>query len=230
VAVDLPGFGTADRLDDHAAVLPQLDSFARAAVEHFAPKGGAIVCGNSLGGNIALRLAEDPALGIAGVMPVAPAGLDMARWFAIIEREPVLRALLAAPVPIPPQVVRAVVGTVYGRLAFRHPGRIDPLVTKAFTSHFRDRATAARILNTARRMLPELRNSLRPELIECPVLLVWGRQDALVFQTGAERVLDAVEDAELLVIEDCGHCPQLEEPERLTALLAGFPASVAQAA
>ena len=51
-----------------------------------------------------------------------------------------------------------------------------------------------------------------------------------MFQTGAERVLDTVEDVALEVIEDCGHCPQLECPEELAELLLGFAESPAQAA
>lgn len=230
VALDMPGFGRADQLSRDEPILTQLGIFARAAVDHFAPDGGAIVCGNSLGGCVSLRLAEDPALGLAGIVPVAPAGLDMARWIGIIEREPVVRGLLAAPVPIPPQAVKTVVGEVYKRLAFRHPGNVDPLVAKAFAAHFRDRATAARILAVGRGLVPELRDCLHPERIDCPVLLVWGRQDVMVFQTGADRVLDAVGDARLVTIEDCGHCPQIEAPDRLAELVLGFPAELAQAA
>ena len=101
VAVDMPGFGTCDLLADDEPILPQLERFAAAAVEWIAPKGGAIVCGNSLGGCVSLLLAEREDLGLAGIVPVAPAGLDMARWFAVIEREPLLRAALASPVPLP---------------------------------------------------------------------------------------------------------------------------------
>jgi pimeloyl-ACP methyl ester carboxylesterase len=230
VAVDLPGFGTADQLQHDKPILTQLGKFARATVKHFAPDGGAIVAGNSLGGCVSLRLAEDPALELAGIVPVAPAGLDMARWIGIIEREPVLRSLLASPVPIPPQAVRTVVAEVYKRLAFRHAGNVDPLVSKAFASHFRDRATAARILAVGRGLVPELRDCIHPDKIDCPVLLVWGRQDVLVFQTGADRVLDAVENSRLVTIEDCGHCPQIEAADRLAELIAGFPAALAQAA
>jgi pimeloyl-ACP methyl ester carboxylesterase len=141
----------------------------------------------------------------------------------------VLRRLLAAPVPMPRVAVQRVVGEVYRRLAFRHPGAIDPLVTRGFTSHFADRQTARRILDTGSRLLPELRDCLRPELVECPVLLVWGRQDVMVFQTGADRVLEAVEQSELVTIEDCGHCPQLERPDRMAELLLDFPAADATA-
>jgi pimeloyl-ACP methyl ester carboxylesterase len=229
VALDLPGFGTGARLEP-GLVLPQLDTFATAALAEFASDGDAVVCGNSLGGCLALRLAEGAGENVSGVMPVAPAGLDMARWFTVIERDPVLRGLLASPVPMPTAAVQRVVGEVYKRLAFHRAGDVDPLVTQAFTSHFTDKAATRRILDTGRRLLPELRDCLHPELIECPVLMVWGRQDVMVFQTGAERVLDMVERAELVTVEDCGHCPQLEAPDRLADLLLDFPASLARAA
>jgi pimeloyl-ACP methyl ester carboxylesterase len=229
VAVDLPGFGTASELHEEP-ILPQLQGFASAALEHVAPDGEALVCGNSLGGCVALRLAEDPDLALAGVVAVAPAGLDMARWLAIVERDVLLRGMLAAPVPVPGVVVQRVVAEVYRRLAFAHPNRIDPHVATTFAGHLADRAIVARRLAGARRLLPELRAPFRLDRISCPVLLLWGDRDLLVFQTGAGRVLDAVEDARLEVIEDCGHCPQLEAPERFCELLLDFPAPVADPA
>jgi pimeloyl-ACP methyl ester carboxylesterase len=162
-------------------------------------------------------------------VPVAPAGLDMARWFAVIEREPLLRAALAAPVPVPSAVLQRVVGEVYKRLAFHRPGGLDPLIASTFASHFTDRATTARLMATGRRLIGELRDPFRLDAIDCPVLLVWGRQDVMVFQTGADRVLQTVPGSELVVIEDCGHCPQLEAPDRLAGLLLDFPAADATA-
>ncbi len=229
VALDMPGFGTCDLLADDEPILPQLERFAAAAVEWIAPKGGAIVCGNSLGGCVSLLLAEREELGLAGIVPVAPAGLDMARWFAVIEREPVLRAALATPVPVPAVALQRVVAEVYKRLAFHRPGSLDPLIASTFASHFADKATTARLMATGRRLIKELRDPYRLEAITCPVMLVWGRQDVMVFQTGADRVLDAVEGAQLVTIEDCGHCPQLENPDRLVHLLLDFPAADAAA-
>lgn len=219
LALDLPGFGTADPLRD-GPVLAQLDAFLDAAVEHVAPEGGAVVAGNSLGGCVALRAAERSELGLSGVVPVAPAGLDMARWFVLVERDPVVRALLASPLPVPGPIVRRAVSEVYRRLAFCRPSAIDPLVVSTFAGHLGSKAAAARILATGRRLLPELRDPYRLERIYCPVLLVWGRQDLMVFMTGAQRVLDAAPEGRLEVLEDCGHCPQLEAPDRFSELLA----------
>jgi pimeloyl-ACP methyl ester carboxylesterase len=229
IALDLPGFGEASSLLA-GPVLPQLDRFLRAALEQVAPGGGAIVAGNSLGGCTALRAAEQEDLGLAGVVPVAPAGLDMARWFVLVERDPVVRAVLASPLPLPGFVMRRAVGEVYRRLVFCRPGAMDPAVVTTFSSHLDGKAAAARALATGRRLLPELREPFELDRIACPVLLVWGRQDLMVFQTGAERVLEAASQVRLEVIEDCGHCPQLEAPERFTGLLLDFPRSAVRAA
>ena len=161
---------------------------------------------------------------------MAPAGLDMARWFAVIEREPLLRARWPRRCRCPSAVLQRVVGEVYKRLAFHRPGGLDPLIASTFASHFADRATTGRLMATGRRLIGELRDPFRLEAIDCPVLLVWGRQDVMVFQTGAERVLGrGGRVAQLVVIEDCGHCPQLESPDRLAELLLDFPAADATA-
>ena len=212
-------------------MLPQLDRFVDAALDELgrgASGAEPIVAGNSLGGCAALRAAERHEL--AGIVPVAPAGLDMARWFALVERDPVVRTLLASPLPLPAAAVKRGVAEAYRRLAFRHPGAIDPRVVAAFAEHLGTKESARRVLETGRRLLPELREPFELERIDCPVLLVWGERDLLVFQTGAERVLAAAEPARLELIEDCGHCPQIECPERLTELLVDFPDTLAQAA
>jgi pimeloyl-ACP methyl ester carboxylesterase len=227
VAVDLPGFGAASALRP-GAVLPQLDRFAADLAEHYSGDGGLVAVGNSLGGTVALRLAERPDVPLEGVVPVAPAGLEMARWLALIEREPLLRAVLAAPVP--GWVVRTVVGEVYRRLAFARPRAVDRKVVASFCTHFPNRARASGYIATAHRLLPELRDPFRLEEVSCPLLMVWGEKDLLVFPTGAERVLQTVADARLEVIEGCGHCPQIEAPERFVSLLLDFPTPLRRAA
>jgi pimeloyl-ACP methyl ester carboxylesterase len=233
IAVDLPGFATADPLRD-GKVLPQLDRFATAVVSAAAAEGGSdvVVCGNSLGGCVALRTAQREGLPLAGVVPVAPAGLDMAGWFVLVEREPILRTLLAVPTPLPEAVVRQVVARAYRMLAFARPGEIEPGIVDAFTSHHRDRATVRRYLETGRRVLPELNHERCFDLarIGCPVLVVWGERDVMVASSGAERIVAALPEAAVELIEGCGHCPQIEAADRLTAMLAEFPQPLARAA
>jgi pimeloyl-ACP methyl ester carboxylesterase len=233
VALDMPGFGRATRLARNEEILPQLDRFVAAAVERESARNGdegIVVCGNSLGGCVTLRAAEREDLPIAGVVPIAPAGLDMARWIAIIESAPLVRLIMRAPVPLPEPLVRQAVGRVYRTLAFAHPRQVNAGVVGAFTGHVRSRRDVVRLTATGRRLRPEIRDPFRLERIGCPVLVVWGDRDLLVFPTGADRILREVSDSRYEVIERCGHCPQIEAPDRLAELLDEFPASPARAA
>jgi pimeloyl-ACP methyl ester carboxylesterase len=231
IAVDLPGFGTADRLAP-APILPQLDRFASALSSYAAgPEGRPILAvGNSLGGCVALRLAEHHGDELVGVVGVAPAGLEMSRLLHFVQRDPVVHSLLALPTPVPAFVLRAAVARLYRQLAFAVPDSIDPGVIAAFTHHHRQRARVAHYLDVARRMLPELRDPFRLATIHVPVLLVWGDRDRLVFARGASRVLEAIPDARLELLEGVGHCPQVEAPARFTELLLEFDEQLAAAA
>jgi pimeloyl-ACP methyl ester carboxylesterase len=188
--------------------------------------------GNSLGGSVALRLAEREDVELAGVVPVAPAGLDMARWFVLLERDPILRTLLGVPTPMPESIVRQVVARAYRILAFARPGNVDAAIVDAFTSHHRNRATLRRYLDTGHRMLPELNDPrcFRLDRVTCPVLVVWGERDVMVAPSGAERIVAALPEAGVELIEGCGHCPQIEAADLLAALLADFPQPLARAA
>jgi pimeloyl-ACP methyl ester carboxylesterase len=231
IAVDLPGFGTADPLT-HDPILPQLDAFASAAVDYLTGKRRrrVIAVGNSLGGCVSLRLAERHGDRLEGVVAVAPAGLEMSRLLSLVERDPVLGSLLALPAPVPPVIIRGAVARLYRRLAFADPDAIDPAVISNFCSHARDRATVAGYMDTARRLLRELRAPFELERISSPVLLVWGDRDRLVFHRGAERLLEAVPSARLELLRGIGHCPQVEAPERFTQLLLEFSSRPAVAA
>lgn len=226
VAFDLPGFGRASPLSD-GPVLPQLDLFATAAIEEYAADGGAILVGNSLGGCVALRVGAQDDLPLAGLVPVAPAGLDMARWIAIVRTDPIISFLLGLPVPIPRPLVQAGVGQAYRRLAFRRPRAVEQAVVASFASHFSGRETLRQYLEIAGKLSWELRDPFELERISCPVLLVWGDSDLLVFPTGAERVLETVPDSRLEVIPSCGHCPQIEAVDTFVGLVLDFADSVA---
>jgi len=232
VAVDLPGFGAADPLDD-GPVLPQLDAVAVAAVEyaHDQGDGAAVVLGgNSLGGALALRAAERPELPLAGIVPVAPAGLDMPRWFTLIERDPIVRWILAAPVPLPEPVLRTAVGEAYRQLAFANPRKAAREVVRAFTAHHRDRPSVHRILDNGRRLLPELDDPFRLDRVSCPVLLIWGDRDRMVTHRGAEIVTGSIPHTAYELLPGVGHCPQIEAAADVARLLLTFGHSPSQRA
>lgn len=222
VAVDLPGFGTADRLARDRPILPQLDRFAAAAVAHAASgsaEGRVVVAGNSLGGCVALRAAQRSEAPIAGIVPIAPAGLDLARWISVIEGAWAVQAVMRSPVPMPELAIRGLVGRAYRTLASSAPAALDPDVVTSFTRHVRSKRDVVRILGTGRRLKPELRAPFELGWIRCPVLVVWGERDRMVSPAGAKRILAEVPQARLESIEACGHCPQVECPDVVAGLL-----------
>jgi pimeloyl-ACP methyl ester carboxylesterase len=209
-------------------VLPQLDAFAAAAIRHASDEAGepAIVAGNSLGGCMALRAVQDPALPLRGAVPVSPAGFDHPVWFRIIESFPLVRALLAAP--LPEQVVRAAVGEAYRQLAFASPRAAPAAVVGTFAGHHRRRADSARFLEVGRRLLPELQGCFELDRIAAPILLVWGDRDRMVTHRGSRHLVEALGhrgDFAYELYEGCGHCPQVEMPERLAASMVTFTCS-----
>ena len=193
IAVDLPGFGHASRLAP-GAILPQLDEFAASLVLEWGRGEPVVVAGASLGGAVALRLAELPDLPLAGVVPVAPAGLEMPGWFDVAERDPIIRRLLDIPIPVPRALVRSLVGDI------RQPIPAHPLLPELATAPF-DLAA-----------------------VGCPVLLVWGTRDRMIPNSGARVMLGELPATRVELIEGCGRHPQLEAAEELVELLIQFPA------
>ena len=199
IAVDLPGFGAATRLRP-GPILPQLDAFVAEVILTWTPGEHVVLAGTSLGGCIALRLADHArGLPLAGVMPVAPAGLETPGWFDTLERDPIVRRLLSLPIPVPTALIESTAAE-------------DPQAA---------RRAVAGALGTGQ---PELFAApFDLAAIQCPVLLVWGSRDRLVPQTGARRALDALPSTHVTLIEGCGGHPQLEAPDRLLELLLQFP-------
>ena len=225
-AFDLRGFGTAEPLDTTQLLMEQWDPMVDEAIAQLSKRhDGAevIVVGNSLGGALSLRAAERADLPVAGIVPIAPAGLHMAGWFSAIESEWLIRLLRFSPVPVPEQIVKPIVGRVYRSLVFSDPRSADPGHVAAFSKHVGTFAQSMGILDTGRRLIPELNDPFELKKIDCPLLLIWGDRDRMVFTTGAERVLRTVDYSDIEVIPNCGHCPQLEVPEQLADLLLGFP-------
>jgi pimeloyl-ACP methyl ester carboxylesterase len=58
--------------------------------------------------------------------------------------------------------------------------------------------------------------------VQTPTLLVWGRQDAIVPLNCGELYQQAIPGSQLVVIEACGHSPQIEKPQAFLAAVMPF--------
>jgi pimeloyl-ACP methyl ester carboxylesterase len=184
----------------------------------------AYIAGNSLGGFVALQLA---ARGRAtSVVALAPAGgwapgdpmLD-----ELFDQQAAMQELLRAAAPH----ADAVVGTMEGRrratrfttVRFEHiPAELlaHQLTGVARCSALASMAGAARhaawTLDAAR--------------ITCPVRIVWGAEDVLLPWPGAAVRFreDWLPQADWVVLEGVGHCPQLDVPLETAQLILGVTA------
>lgn len=68
------------------------------------------------------------------------------------------------------------------------------------------------------------RSDSRPSLAEirCPTLVIVGDKDVLTPPDLAREIADAIPDAELSVIENCGHLSTLEQPEAVNRAMETF--------
>ena len=58
--------------------------------------------------------------------------------------------------------------------------------------------------------------------VKIPTRIVWGGQDALVPLNCGELYRQAIPGSELVIIDNCGHVPQVEKPETFTRLALDF--------
>lgn len=61
--------------------------------------------------------------------------------------------------------------------------------------------------------LPELRT---------PTLVLWGARDRVLPPSQAHGAIDGLENGSLEILPDCGHLPQVEQPERFASALDRF--------
>ncbi|MFC4560571.1 alpha/beta fold hydrolase [Nocardiopsis mangrovi] len=223
-ALDLPGFGGS--MEAAPAGGPrELAAVLSGALDALAT-GRAVVFGVSMGGDVALNLALDHARHVAGLVLIAPGGLvpvfrnrTAHFWAWLSAQSPdrillpasrvanrfvrsALRAIVADPAALPPQVVEE----------FAREAR-DPRGGLAYGRY--NQATLGR-----HRMLNDLTG--RVHEIRAPTLFFHGADDPIVDPEGSRRAAARMPRARLVVAPGCGHWAQLEAHERFLAEAEAF--------
>ncbi|PKB83733.1 MAG: hypothetical protein BZY88_01445 [SAR202 cluster bacterium Io17-Chloro-G9] len=85
---------------------------------------------------------------------------------------------------------------------------------------FSNREMASRLLWKPYMHNPSLPHYLAP--VKAPTLVVWGRQDAIVPLECGELYQQAISGAQLQVIDQCGHSPQIEKPQEFHQHVSAF--------
>ncbi len=192
-----PGFGASDRPDWMERV-HDLAYFYRWLLEelHLAPLA---VIGFSMGGWLAAEMAAMYPTLLRRIVLVGAAGMKPQQGeitdIFLITPEEVLRKQFYDPTQVPD----------YQRLYGSEP-----------TLEQRQTAAWNREMAALLTWKPYMYNPRLPVLlsqVKIPTLVVWGRQDAIVPLNCGELYQAATPGAQLVVIERCGHSPQVEKPQ-----------------
>ena len=70
--------------------------------------------------------------------------------------------------------------------------------------------------------IPDKGLAKRLHRIEAPTLVVWGKNDKLISSAYAAEFGKHIAGSRVEVLDDCGHIPQLEQPEKTLALVTDF--------
>ena len=214
IAVDLPGFGRPTGCAP-APMLPQLDALRRRrSSEELRPSGEpVVVAGNSLGGARRAAAGRARDLPLAGVVPVAPAGLDMRRAGSTCRARPDRPRGCCDPGPgARPRCARAGRRRL-PRSSLRRPRAVDQRqVVGAFAGHHATAPRVARCWPRAAGCCPSSRRrrSTSPAIALPGPARVGRRATGWSRTRGARACWRRCRTTRVELLEGCGHCPQLE--------------------
>ena len=215
IGIDLPGHGQSREVSEARASIRHHAEAVIRALDHVGVER-AIVCGNSMGGGVALRLAASWPDRVAGIVLVASVGRDVHAGGALawadgdnplIPRAEDVDRFMALALERPPLVGRAVIRYV-----------VTQRVRRADALHrlFRGFVLAAGDAGVPRDVAQ----------IDCPALVIHGEQDRIIDKRTALDLSAALPRAELVVMRGVGHAPQLEAPRTTARLVEQFARKV----
>jgi pimeloyl-ACP methyl ester carboxylesterase len=233
LALDLPGFGQSERPQRVRYFGPDEAFYPRFVIAAMDVLGieRAHIAGNSMGGAVAYMTAVTAPTRTRSLILVAPGGLGRDVAFFLRACSLPGFGLVARLLPRPRGAVREGL-----RTCFYDAGRISPeLYAEAErygSSSFPEfvRALSAGVgIRGVRRSLRAAWVA-RASLYTGPALVVWGREDFVLPLRHLADVHATLPQAQIALIERCGHMPQAERPEEFLAATLPFLERAEQAA
>ncbi len=216
IAVDLLGAGESDKPEGEDYSVAAQARRLRGLLDRLGV-GRASLAGNSFGGGVALRFAQD--------WPERTDRLVLLNSICYAEETPCY--LWAAKLPCADTLVdwiplgdatrwvlRGSTGTV---------GRLSDEELDTYIEEIRAPGRRRALVGTLRAVVPpDVREfEARLRTIRAPALLVWGREDRTVPLALGRRLASELPDARLVVL-DAGHVPNQERPEEVVRLMRDF--------
>jgi len=230
-ALDFPGFGASSKPLTARYTASWFAETVLEAMDALCIDRAHLV-GNSMGGRVAIEVGLTAPERVGGLGLLCPAVAFVRRGL-----HPVVRVLRPEFGLLPHAIPRSAVAAQFWSL-FADRDAIDPAVADLVVDEFREtyRSAGARhaFLAAARHIyLDEPWGSkgfyARLSDLEAPALFVWGSHDRLIPAGFSKIVAEWLPGAEQIVLDGCGHVPQVERSQEVNDLLAAFLASCERA-
>ena len=220
-ALDLPGFGASSKPATAPYTARWFAETVLAAMDELAIERAHVV-GNSMGGRIAIELGLRNPERVASLGLLCPAVAFVKRTY-----HPVVRLMRPELGLLPHRFAREKVAEHFWNL-FADSDGIDPSMADVVVDEFQRiyASPGGRIafLSAARNIYLEAPYGAngfygRLSQLEPPTLFVWGSHDRVIPPAFGRHVARWLPSAEQIVLEGCGHVPQVERAGQTSDLL-----------
>lgn len=209
IAIDLPGFGDSAKPDIEYNACPFVTEIVK-LLDKLGIKRVA-VAGNSFGGQIAMVLALEHPERVEKLVLITTGGLHRySREELDATRERLSEANLLSFTP-------AIHAVVFGRIFYRQGTEIQRRYIEKQNAKLTraDYPDYARVQHRCIQLSLELCLLDRLPSLEMPVKLIHGEYDPVVLPAWVREAAPLFPDADLVMIPECAHLPQLEHPLRV---------------
>ena len=222
IAVDMKGFGQSDKpFDESYSVFDQAELLTQLILDR--DLRDLTIVGHSFGGGVALVLALDEGERLNGRITK----LVLLDSIAYPQDIPMFFRMLDMPVfshvglrMVPP----AVQTRIALQIAYLDNSKIKDEEVEAYAAALRTAAGKHAIIHSARQIVPEGIEELsrRYKSIEQPTLILWCDHDRIVPLDVGLKLRRTLPNANLKLVNECGHMPHEEQPEATLGLLRDF--------
>ncbi|MBO0726866.1 MAG: alpha/beta hydrolase [Blastocatellia bacterium] len=222
IAVDLKGFGFSAKPDGDYTRRAQGDLLIR-LLEHLGIDR-AILCGNSMGGEVAMNAAVRRPDRVSALILVDSSGVTVSGGGSVTP------GVAGWPVIGPAIMSLALISDSLTRDGLRQCFHDKSIVTdEQVAAYYRPLTTrdGQRAAYLARKQAAI--NPIEPEISKIwqPTLIIWGAEDELIPLEAGRKLNSMIAGSRLVVLDGCGHVPQAETPGRFMAEVIDFVMSLA---
>ncbi|MDB9313899.1 alpha/beta fold hydrolase [Spirulina sp. CS-785/01] len=187
-----------------------------------------VVVGNSLGSLVCLAIAASHPHTVSGIVPINIPDVSLRQATIPKPLQPLvntIEGIFGSPPILKPlfQLLRRR-ATIrqWAKVAYHNKEKVTPELVEILAAPTYDEDTA----DTFCALFTSLRQpqfsppiqTLLPQ-INCPILLLWGRQDCMVPFKLAQQFIPLNPNLKFIPLDNTGHCPHDETPEQFLSIL-----------